>query len=100
MPLADTPIEATVINNQKIQSSGVAFMFTQRVDLFNQYGIGNYRDLLIQYQSCIRSARPKQKPILNFVYDELANGNDSNFEVSILFQSLVSCFKTFIKFSE
>ena len=76
-------------------------MFTQRVALFNQYGLGNYRDLLIQYQSCIRSARPKQKQsILNFVYDELANGNDLNFEVSILFQSLVSCFKTFIKFSE
>ena len=62
-------------------------MFTQRVVLFNQYGIGNYRDLLIQYQSCIRSARPKQS-ILNCVYDELANGNDLKFEVSILFQSI------------
>ena len=55
-------------------------MFTQRVALFNQYGIGNYRDLLIQYQSCIRSARPKQKQsTLNFVYVELANGNDLEF---------------------
>ena len=76
-------------------------MFTQRVVLFNQNGFGNYGDLLIQYQSCIRSARPKQKQsILSCVYDELANGNDLNFEVSILFQSSVACFKTFIKFSE
>ena len=76
-------------------------MFTQRVPLFNQYGIADYRDLLIQYQSCIRSPRPKQKQsILTFVHDELANGNDLNFEVSILFQSLVSFFKTFIKFNE
>ena len=72
-------------------------MFTQRVALFDQYGIGNYRDLLIQYQSC----STKTKTIhTKFVYDELANGKDLNFEVSILFQSLVSCFKTFIKFSE
>ena len=34
------------------------------------------------------------------VNDELANGIVLNFEVSILFQSLVSCFKTFIEFSE
>ena len=27
----------------------------------NQYVIGNYSDLLVQYQSCVRSARPKQK---------------------------------------
>ena len=71
-------------------------MFTQRVALFNQYGIGNYRDLLIQYQSCIRSARPKQKQsTLNFVYVELANGNDLEFWgldsvsiISILFQNI------------
>ena len=76
-------------------------MFTQRVALFIQCEIDNFGDLLIQYQSCIRSARPKQQKIhTKFVYDELANGNVLNFEVSILFQALVSCFKTFINFSE
>ena len=79
----------------------MAFMFTQRVALFIQCEIDNFGDLLIQYQSCIRSARPKQQKIhTKFVYDELANGNVLNFEVSILFQALVSCFKTFINFSE
>ena len=75
-------------------------MFTQRVALFDQYGIGNYKDLLIQYQSCIRSARPKQTIHTKFVYHELANRSVLNFEVSFLFQSLASCFKAFINFSE
>ena len=73
-------------------------MFTQRVALFNR--IGNYRDLLIQYQPCIRSARPKEKINTKFVYDELANESVLNFEVSVLFQALVSRFKTFIEFSK
>ena len=68
-------------------------MFTQRVALFNQSGIANYSDLLIQYQSCIRSARPKQKLHTKFIYDELANRNVSNLEVLILFQASLSCFK-------
>ena len=70
-------------------------MYAPRVALFNQYGIGNYRDLLIQYQSCIRFAQPKHKIYTKLVDDELAVGNGFvNFEeVLILFQALVSVTK-------
>ena len=83
-------------------------MFTQRVALFDQSGVFNYEDLYVTLDTLVDQlsilhpvCSTKTKTIHSkFVYDELANGNDLNFEVSILFQSLVSCFKTFIKFSE
>ena len=94
----DTLVEATVKNLYKHRT--VTFIFTQRVAVFDQSATGNYRNLLIQYQSSIRFARPKQKTHTKILHDELANGSVFNFEVSILFQSMVSCFKTFINFSE
>ena len=91
-----TQLVKLLFNKQLLkQRVGVAFLFTQQVALFIQSGMGKYRYLLIQYQFCIRSARPK-KTHTELVHDEQAKGND--FQVLFLFQALISCFKTFMNF--
>ena len=72
-----------------IQRVGVAFMFTQQVALILQSGIGKYIYQLIQYQFCIRSARPKQKAHTKLVHDEQAKGGLVSVPgIDILFQNV------------